>query len=184
MMKKGTALFYLFLLSVLFASCGYEQKAKRLIREEFKETLNDYKSYEPVSYSELLPLYKPEVEAKEATMTPEQKLKSAQNDYASWVQLSEDYKKEFGEDSQKYKESLDIIALLKERLQEAEQESSSVAEQGIVPKAEEKPREVIGWVLEHKYRARIPAGGYKLFITQFVFDKDMTMVVSTKDLTD
>lgn len=162
----------LFGASLIVLSCGQDQKAKKLIREEFKETLNDYKSYEPVSYGALTPIYRQD---KEVAMTPQQKLQSAQDDYSTWIKLSEEYKKEYGEESQKFKESLEVLALIKERISEAEQEDSIV---------EEKPKEVIGWTMEHKYRARVPAGGYKLSITQFVFDKNMTMVISTKDLND
>lgn len=159
-------------ISLIVLSCGQEQKAKKLIREEFKETLNDYKSYEPVSYGTLTPIYRMD---KEVLLSPQQELQSAQDDYASWTKLSEEYKNEYGEDSQKYLESLEVLALMEERLNEAEQ---------LNPKLEQKPKEVIGWTMDHKYRARVPAGGFRLFVTRFSFDKNMTMVLSTKDLTD
>lgn len=170
-MKRFFPFAILLLLGCLIViACGQEHKAKRLIREEFKETLNDYKSYEPVSFGVLSPIYELE---KEATMSPQQVLKSAQDDYATWTRLSEEYKNEYGEDSQKYKESLEVLALIKERLAEAEQAD---------PVFEQKPKVVIGWTMEHKYRARIPAGGYKLFNTRFVFDKDLTNVVMTQNI--
>lgn len=165
-----------FICTVLCVSCGNQQKAKRLIRQEFKETLNDYKSYEPVSYSELSPVYMPDSEVRD--LTPQEKLKSAQDDYNSWVKLVEEYKQEYGENSDRYKEGLKTLEYVKGLLDEAEKNAQ--AESSV----KEKEKEIIGWTLTHKYRARVPAGGYKLFVNTFLFDENMTEVISVKDNTD
>ena len=53
-MKKVTHILFA-LLSILITSCSQtnESKAKKVIKEYFKETLDDYDSYSPVSSSEI-----------------------------------------------------------------------------------------------------------------------------------
>ena len=52
---KKVIFILLTLLSILITSCSQtnESKAKKVIKEYFKETLDDYDSYSPMNYSEL-----------------------------------------------------------------------------------------------------------------------------------
>ena len=52
---KKVIFILLTLLSILITSCSQtnESKAKKVIKEYFKETLDDYDSYTPMNYSEL-----------------------------------------------------------------------------------------------------------------------------------
>ena len=52
---KKVIFILLTLLSILITSCSQtnESKAKKVIKEYFKETLDDYDSYSPVSFSEI-----------------------------------------------------------------------------------------------------------------------------------
>ncbi len=163
------------ILPILFlVSCSTpEYRAKKMIREDFKTTLNDYKSYEPVNYSVFDTLY--------TTLKNNSAYKTA-----SFNLLSAKTDLDFSKKELRSRKLLTYLYSKKE-VQEAEEQVK--IDENRVNQCEKvvdsiktcfQPQ-LVGVYLSHSFRARIPAGGYKLFNYEFLFDEDVTVILDKCD---
>lgn len=188
-MKKLILLFAL--LPVFIISCEQtkEAKAEKAIKKYLKETMDDYHSYSPVSFSELtmartewkLPNeLKPELEklteitnkinnqfghtmkiTSDADYHIERINKYLGEKYNKFT--TEEFKKKFEKEKKlwlEFKHYQDIIYASKKSFQP----------------------EFIGWKMTHKFRAKNRMGGTELNELEFQFDKDITKVVKVRKL--
>ena len=187
-MKKVTSILFA-LLSILITSCSQtnESKAKKIIKEYFKETLDDYDSYSPVSSSEItmaktkwkLPKeLEPELEKLEEIA---EKINRSGFGNIDITSDADDIIKDLDEISEySYKKKLD-----KSRIKKIENWKALWLEfkhyQDIIYTSKNSFQpEFIGWKMTHKFRAKNRMGGNELNEIEFQFDKDITKVVKTR----
>ena len=187
-MKKVTCILFA-LLSILITSCSQtnESKAKKVIKEYFKETLDDYDSYSPVSSSEItmaktkwkLPKeLEPELE-KLAEIA--EKINRSGFGNIDITSDADDIIKDLDEISEySYKKKLD-----KSRIKKIENWKALWLEfkhyQDIIYASKNSFQpEFIGWKMTHKFRAKNRMGGNELNEIEFQFDKDITKVVKAR----
>ena len=178
-MKK---IFLLAIVILLVTSCinNNERKAKKLIKEHLKATMNDYSSYEPMVFSTLdtsfskvvnSPTYKSLIYQYEA----------AEKDKNYWENKLEEinsknmiYGRIIDQRGPFIKESLipdyevDCLKLLKE--------IDSV-------KSHFKPN-FIGYQMTHQFRGSNAFGGKIIGMMAFYFDKEITTVIDVVDLNE
>lgn len=123
-MKK--ILLALLLFTSVLTSCTKKQKAEKMIKDYLFETLHDFDSYKPVSFSSLK-------EVRNSDFT---------------FQMYTDY------------------------LKEGKTELADVFKEKWVEEKKEK-NDLVGYKIEHSYRARTLGGSYKLASQTFVFDSEM-----------
>lgn len=171
----------IFLLIFLATSVTYGQqrnerldKAKELIDAEFKENMNDYSSYSPVSYSSLDTLYTSIFEDKnfiEFLLMPALKeMEKLNKVFTNPIDITYDAEpliKEIDKDPSKYKEEL-VLAL---KTFDNKQKMMLIDIKLFVP-------EFIGWKLVHKYRSKNEYNALILYEYEFFFNKDMTAITS------
>lgn len=173
MRKSLLSLFLLFSLFLGTSAQTREEKAKALIRTEFKNNMNDYGSYQPVSYSKLDSLFSspfedekfiklwidPVIEALEDLNMPSLKVTSDVTPIIEAVK----------EDPSKYKEGilprLEIFKLSQDLMY------------GMLDKY---PTQFLGWKITHKYRAKNQYNATVLFEDEFRFNKEITEIISYK----
>ena len=186
---KKVIFILLTLLSILITSCSQtnESKAKKVIKEYFKETLDDYDSYSPVSSSEItmaktkwkLPKeLEPELEKLEEIA---EKINRSGFGNIDITSDADDIIKDLDEISEySYKKKLD-----KSRIKKIENWKALWLEfkhyQDIIYTSKNSFQpEFIGWKMTHKFRAKNRMGGNELNEIEFQFDKDITKVVKTR----
>lgn len=171
---------FIFSALVLLNSCSSpEIKTKKAIKEYLKFTLNDFKSYEPVSYGKI------EYAFSSYEVSPE--YRKNLDKVNRWDSISED----FALRSKEAREKVEIHHYPDTYL------DKSYEYYGLSVKASDSANfymykmekaknsfeaEIIGWEIKHVFRARIPAGGYKLNNYTFYLDKDLSKVVKSFDL--
>ena len=195
---KKVIFILLTLLSILITSCSQtnESKAKKVIKEYFKETLDDYDSYSPMNYSELnmtetkwkLPK---ELEPELIKLTEVVKRINQQFGYTIEITSDVDY----------YIEKIDANHFIEEiNKYTGEKYKKHTTEEFRSKLEKEKPLwlefkhyqdkinasknnfqpEFIGWKMTHKFRAKNRMGGNELNEIEFQFDKDITKVVKAR----
>ena len=179
MMKK---IFSLALVLMVLTSCfnNNEKKAKKLIKEHLKATMNDYSSYEPMVFSTLdtsfskvvnSPTYKSLIDQYEAT----------EKDIKYWENILEEvnsrnmiYGRIVDRRGTFIKESIlpdgeaDLYKLLKE--------IDSV-------RLHFEPK-FIGYQMTHQFRGANAFGGKIIGMMTFYFDKEITTVIDVVDLNE
>jgi hypothetical protein len=161
----------LVLIVMVFTACtNNEKKAKKLIKEYLKTSMNDFSSYEPVEFSKLDSTFSYYRDTDEGKKLKGQ-LKSTMESWQWWSELaqnassptaSEVYLKYSKENGIKY-DSL--------------QNLDSIAEQSFKP-------EHIGYAMSHKFRGKNALGAIMLNESGFYFDKDLTKVTDVIDIND
>lgn len=177
-MRKTLLLAILLIPIVVFSQQKLSKldKAKQLIRKEFKETMNDYASYSPVSYGKVDSLFTSLAEddyGKELFM---QVVKAKENAGLGNVEglpdVSEHIKKMKAE-QHLYKagaiEEWEIYQLYRELFYSYMEIF--------------KPT-FIGWKLTHKYRAKNTYNATILKEQEFRFNKEMTELTEIKDINE
>lgn len=160
-MKKIIQLLAIF---VLLASCNSQEKrTKKLINENMRTTLNDYKSYEPIEYGELEPT----------------KTKFEQTADGKAIDL------EILAHLQKNNEYLDMginsVGMAKFYMDLAEKEMK-IAD-NLSYKRDQKARAYKGedcWSLTHIFRAKNAGGIYGIHNSTYYFDKEITKIIDQK----
>jgi len=173
---------FIILLSILsFPLAGFSQqtkleKAKQLIRNEFKETMNDYASYSPVSYGKVDSLFTSPFD-NESTMNIltrafEAKEKAGLGDIEGLPDVSETIQKMEAEEHL-YKEG----AVLSWKIYQNYRDLFYMDLKYFMP-------EFIGWKLLHKYRTKNSYNATILKEQEFNFNKQMTSITAIKDVDD
>lgn len=187
-MKKFILLFAL--LPIFITSCEQtkEAKAEKVIKKYFKETMDDYGSYSPVSFSEVT-----------IARTKWEVPKEVDPEIEKLVEVTEKINRSgYGKINvasdaayhiQKLDEYIEIISNEKEldkyQLKKAKEWKVLWLEykhyQDIIyaTKKSFQP-EFIGWKMTHKFRAKNRMGGTELNELEFQFDKDITKVVKVR----
>ena len=186
---KKVIFILLTLLSILITSCSQtnESKAKKIIKEYFKETLDDYDSYSPVSFSEItmaktkweLPKeLEPELEklakiAKKINNSGYGNINTT-SDADYHIQSVDEYleiisKKESNDKKVNKVKEWKVLWLEFKHYQD----KINASKNNFQP-------EFIGWKMTHKFRAKNRVGGNELNEIEFQFDKDITKVVKVR----
>ena len=186
---KKVIFILLTLLSILITSCSQtnESKAKKVIKEYFKETLDDYDSYTPMNYSELNMAmtewkFPKELEPELIKLTEVTKKINQQFGHTIKTTSDADYhieriNKYTGEEYKKHTTEEFRNRLEKEKILWLEfkhyQDKINASKNSFQP-------EFIGWKMTHKFRAKNRMGGNELNEIEFQFDKDITKVVKAR----
>ena len=158
------------LIAVTLVSCSKspEQKAKDLIKEEMKKSMNDFSSYEPVEYGKLDSVRTTFFSAEETMI-----------DY--WINKSK-------EDLQKMNDYIDFkigdkddFNFYKEQDLKDIHMADSLNKKVEKEKAAFKP-EFKGWVMAHKFRGKNKLGALVLNSNIYEFDKEVTKIVEVTNL--
>ena len=157
------------MLSITFFSCSSpEKRAQKLVKEDLKQTLHDFKSYEPVSFSELIDAYS---DMQHDTDIPilfakNEKLKEEREKYQNYEDRLYLYRSTAWNTILEYRAAMDSISdLMRNNLKTIEELYNSF-------KAEK-----IGLKIKHTYRAKTLGGNFKLTTRVYVFDNDVTEII-------
>lgn len=188
-MKKIILLFVL--LPIFITSCEQtkEAKAEKVIKKYLKETMDDYGSYSPVSFSELT-----------IANTKWEVPKELDPELEKLVEVTEKINRSGFSNINVNSDADDILKGLKKMSTE---KNKKKAEKDMIKKIENwktlwlefkhyqdiiyaskksfQP-EFIGWKMTHKFRAKNRMGGTELNELEFQFDKDITKVVKVRNL--
>lgn len=174
---------FVILLSMLFIPLlGFTQqtskleKAKQLIRNNFKETMNDYDSYSPVSYGKVDSLFTSAAEDESIIEWYIRAMKSKEEAGLGNIEglpdVSESIKKMEAEEHL-YKEG----AILNWKIYQSNRDIFYLSIESFKPI-------FIGWKLLHKYRAKNLYNATILIEQEFRFNKDMTAITAIKNIDD
>lgn len=196
-MKKVILLFVL--LPILIASCEQtkEAKAEKVIKKYLKETMDDYGSYSPVSFSEIKIVKSEWKVPKELEMEHEFLLDYikllTQAGYEVDITSDADYyikdlekysDKEFLKHiNDKFTDKVDVKSLSSGKAKDKALwlEFKHYRDTIYASKKSFQP-EFIGWKMTHKFRAKNRMGGTELNKVEFRFDKDITKVIKVRKL--
>lgn len=176
------SLLVIFPYSVLSQTPSNLNKAKALINKEFKENMNDYSSYSPVSFSSLDSLFTSIFDDPnfiELYFNQTIKYMEELNEtFTNKIDITYDAKtliKIIEEDSIKsqYRE----VFLSKLKLFDSSQAAMMRKINDFVP-------EFIGWKLTHKFRAKNAYNATILYEYVFKFDKNITSILSYSSIDD
>lgn len=159
--------------AAIFTSCtSPEKKAQKLIKERLKETLHDYKSYEPVNFSGL-----------DSNFT-DVFSDTAYSNYADIVIYYSKSLDEYEEKADRYRGRSYFESEYSVALSMAKWCRDSLIHYLEICKEIEKDfvPEFIGWKMTHKFRANNGNGALRLGENRYYFDKDVTKVLRTEDL--
>lgn len=164
----------LFIVATLLFSCSSpEKKAQRAIKEDLRLTLHDFKSYEPVQYGKL------EIANSSWDDLPEVKsyLDSADDALAKTKEYSEKADiYNFDYSSSEYMEYNKMSSDYLNRAHYYMGKTDSI-KLHFIP-------QVIGWKMTHSFRAKNLGGNFKLGQYEFYFDKGITKVIKSVDLSE
>lgn len=177
-------------LCVLFASCSksQEDKANALIKEDIKKVLYHAKTYDPVETqvdSAFTPFDDPVFYEKTAQLCKlgmamdeyDKKMKNAKSSMSIW---SGPYQSAFGrnayqEAKNEYDESAKKIKNIDKKLAELADELKVMLN---------KEQQFIGFKARHRYRANNNAGQTVFGEMEYMFDKDISRIITAYDMED
>lgn len=177
-------------LCVLFASCSksQEDKANALIKEDIKKVLYHAETYDPVETqvdSAFTPFDDPVFYEKTAQLCKlgmtmdeyDKKMKNAKSSMSIW---SGPYQSAFGrnayqEAKNEYDESAKKIKNIEKKLAELADELKVMLN---------KEQQFIGFKARHRYRANNNAGQTVFGEMEYMFDKDISRIITAYDMED
>jgi hypothetical protein len=168
-MKKILSLTFVLL---IITSCvnNNERKAKKLIKEHLKATMNDYSSYEPMEFTPLDSTFSKFYDTKEwKTMINERDIISEQM-------------KEYKGIIEKYDRKV-IIDMYQKFYDESEIEYNKIQSKLFKADSLFKPK-FIGWNMLHQFRGANAFGGKIIGMMTFYFNKEITTVTDVVDLNE
>lgn len=157
--------------ALLLCSCekSNEDKAKDVIKQHLKESLNDWNSYEPVKFSSLDSTF--------TRSTEDTFIKGAIEQFEYWQKKADSYQKNmkvfnalsssFGKEqyaiaSSDYNNAVDSMKFFSDKYKEA--------------LANFTP-EFIGFEMQHKFRANNALGNKVITSNKYYFDTDITIIL-------
>lgn len=169
------------LVALLIPLVGFSQqkitkldKAKQLIRKEFKETMNDYSSYSPVSYSKIDSLFTSLSDDEQGLdlfiRATEAKKDAGLNEVEGFPDVSETIK-EMEAEEHLYKAG----AIENWKIYQSYRELLYLYIDHFKPA-------FIGWKLIHKYRTKNIYNAIILKKQEFHFNKEMTALIKIRDI--
>lgn len=139
----------------ILCSCNSNQKkAERLVKQYMKENIDDYKSYEPIKFSELEPILVKEQAEKVLKVAIDHK--KSREDYIATTHYL---------DSTQLKEQLAYIASIDADIDSLKRvcDAASVDD-------------IYGWCFEHSYRSANKIGAMEKKTEIFYFNRDITEI--------
>jgi len=172
-MKKILSLSLPFAIIILFlTSCNNkERKAKILIKEYLKTTMNDYSSYEPMEFSKLDTVYSSYY--KDSIYINLQKLQSNNSDY---IKHLEETIKEADKFNGRIGRILDRRGIASEPYLKAANIENDRLTKEMRKLRKNFKSEMDGFSMVHKMRAKNTMGGIMIYETIFFFNKELTKV--------
>ena len=197
-MKKVILLFAL--LPILIVSCEQtkEAKAEKIIKKYLKQTMDDYGSYTPMNYSELI-----------ITMTKWKLPIELKPELTELIEIAKRINQQFGykieltQNADYYIERINANHIIDEINKYTEEKYKKHTTEEFRNKLYEEKKiwlefkhyqniiyaskknfqpEFIGWKMTHKFRAKNRMGGTELNEIEFQFDKDITKVIKVRKL--
>jgi hypothetical protein len=173
-MKK----FLFFVLSIfIISSCNNpEGKAKKLVKEHLKLTMNDFSSYEPLEFSEMEILY--------SYYRFDSIYSNLSSDYSANLDILKTYQElmdKVNENNRIYGRIVDGRGPFTQKLiKDLEDENDLLLKKMKEYKSNYNPKQ-IGYQIFHKFRGTNAFGGKILVEWLFYFDKDLTTVTDALD---
>jgi len=159
------------ILVVVACNNSNERKAKKLIKEYLKTTMNDFSSYEPVEFSELDSSFSNYYESEEG-----KKLNERMENKMEYIKDTRERVDRFIQ--QGY--SKELIETFQGFYDESQREFDSLFHADIQARQSFIP-EFDGWLMSHKFRGKNAFGGVILNEYIFHLDKDLTKVTDFTD---
>jgi hypothetical protein len=164
---------FFIVVTLLFSCSSPEKRAQKAIKEDLRLSLHDFKSYEPVQFGKL------EIANSSVEDLPEYNLCIAMADSflkqgREYNDKADMYDSDYSRD--KYWEYSELSRSTLDSSQKYIDKAKSM-ELHFVPK-------VSGWKMAHSFRARTLEGNYKLDQYEFYFDKGITKVIKSVDLSE
>ena len=158
----------LLVVAITLVSCSKspEQKAKDLIKEEMKKSMNDFSSYEPVEYGKLDSSFS---------------VLDISTEQLSFDAYSKEAKKILGDMEIEAVSNLDDYKIDKVYFDSYKFKMDSVSKI-IDAKAKSFKPEFKGWKMSHKFRGKNKMGAVVLNSNIYEFDKDITKIVDETKL--
>lgn len=158
---------------ILLCSCqkSNEDKAKEIVKQHLKENLNDWNSYEPISFSSLDSVLS-FMEIDHDILVAESKLKLLDKPFSLSTFLLEAWKEDTVEYAGVYKEELANWKMLNDSVSYYKSIVDSL-KSNYQPKFE-------GFVIQHKYRANNEIGAKQLYNVNFYIDTSLSRVVDSE----
>lgn len=177
-MKKN--LIYILLFLSLISCNNQEKRSKKLINQYMKEHLNDYKSYESVSFGTLDSAFSRVSDTKE---------------WKDYDQKYLEFEKKADDASEKMKKMIDNIGfhslytykedkftmeLLKDKVSQWADSMKFYNDKMIILNKDFK-KEFIGWKLTHTFRANNIIGNKIIEKYDFIFDEKINKIIDIRD---
>jgi len=162
-----------FTLVFLTASCySPEKKAQNLIKQYLKESLHDWKSYEPVKFGSLDSLHTTLYSVKEFVLAKEEinRFGKIVKDYLETAESLSGYQF-LREEALKYAElarrNIDSMKVYEEIANEISSR--------FIP-------EFVGWSMTHSFRANNAGGNKVIGHREYIFNKELTIILNSEDI--
>lgn len=171
---KRFLLLFTAIVCVAFVGCqNPEKRAQKLIKQQLKETLHDWDSYECVKFGTLDSVYttvmdNPEYKALlDAANKDTRKLESATEDYDRYRDMGYLFAQERKSAYDRMVKYLNICKAIESQLDSMKNAFVS---------------EFKGWAINHSFRANNLAGHKGIHHERYYFDKEITQIVDSKDI--
>lgn len=171
---KRILLLFAAIACVAFVGCSNpEKQAQKLVKQQLKETLHDWNSYEIVKFGTLDSVYTTVFDNLEyKTMSDEfiklvSEIKSAMDDYKRYQNMGYLFASERKAAYDRMTECNNICEPLKFKMDSIENIFVS---------------EFKGWSIDHSFRANNLAGHKGIHHERYYFDKEMTQIVDSEDI--
>ncbi len=172
-MRKFLLLFAAIACAAFVGCSNPEKHAQKLVKQQLKETLHDWNSYESVKFGSLDSVYTTVLENPEyKTMSDEfvelvNEMRSAMDDYKRYKDMGYLFASERKAAFDKMTECNNICEPLKFKMDSIENI--------FVP-------EFKGWSIDHSFRANNLAGHKGIHHERYYFDKEITQIVDSEDI--
>lgn len=157
-------------MSLILVGCNSsnDKKARKVIKEYLKSSMNDFSSYEPVEFSSLDSTFSTFFDTDEGEKLNDE------------IRETYDRSRTFYDVMSKYKHNPKITELYEKLYQDNERMADSLIE--IKNKAELAYKtEHEGYKLNHKFRGKNALGAFMLYELVFFIDKDISKVINVVD---
>ncbi|EKN09451.1 hypothetical protein HMPREF1076_04480 [Parabacteroides goldsteinii CL02T12C30] len=167
-------LIYILSVVIILCSCqkSNEDKAKEIVKQHLKENLNDWNSYEPISFSPLDSVFSV-MEIDPDIIAAESKLKLFDRPFSLSTSMLETWKEDTVKYAKAYKEELSNWKMLNDSVFYYKSIVDSL-------KSNYQPR-FEGFIIRHKYRANNENGVKLLYDVNFYLDILLSSVVDSDE---
>lgn len=161
------------ILIFVFASCSKtrEEKAKALIKDQLRKSLHDFKSYEPVEFSQLDTAYTSLADLS-AYSTAQEDFDKAKAEAKTNQEYAEIYSGGYTHERFVHYQTLAYRAI--DAMQVAYHTMDSITKSFV--------RKPVGWAMNHSFRAKNLSGNLGIAHYRYYFDQDLKEIVKREDI--